>query len=73
MCYDKNVQGILELDQLKQEIAHKRVFQGFKEGEIQFHPTYKVGYEHHNQVWTAVSKHDLKVFVQNSPHVFDHN
>ncbi|GMH43463.1 hypothetical protein BSKO_11385 [Bryopsis sp. KO-2023] len=42
LCYEKNINGLLELDQLRQQIAKKKAFDDFQEGQITFVPTYKM-------------------------------
>ena len=42
LCHSRDFAELLEKDQLRYQMAEKRVFQGFQEGEIDFLPTFKV-------------------------------
>ncbi|XP_066430889.1 type II inositol 1,4,5-trisphosphate 5-phosphatase isoform X2 [Eleutherodactylus coqui] len=50
----KDYKELYMLDQLKQQMDEKTVFDGFTEGEIQFHPTYK--YDTGSDEWDTSEK-----------------
>jgi phosphatidylinositol-bisphosphatase len=41
LCKSQDFETILKYDQLYRQVQAKKVFLGYKEGEIQFNPTYK--------------------------------